>query len=194
MNENFIDDLIKEAEEKEEQQTEAYFDLLLLEIKRLNSEIEKNFTEAEKEIEMIKNWALMKNLKVQNRIDWLAIKLEAFIRERKEKTIELPNGVLKMHKKPDKVEITDLDLFLKHARSELLTIVPEQVKPDLNKIKAWMKTHSVPKGVSVVEGKEEFSYKLNGKEQLNNLEENNNGGTKETRTRTEQTDSFRAAV
>ena len=90
---------------------------------------------------MIKNWALTKNSKLQNRIDWLAIKLEAFIREQKEKTIELPNGVLKMHKKPDKVEITDLDVFLKHARSELLTIVPEQVKPDLNKIKAWMKTH-----------------------------------------------------
>lgn len=192
MNENFIDDLIKEAEEKEEQQTEAYFDLLLLEIKRLNSEIEKNFTEADKEAELIKNWALTKNSKIQNRIDWLAIKLEAFIRERKEKTIELPNGVLKMHKKPDKVEITDMDLFLKHARSELLTVVPEQLKPDLNKIKAWIKGHILPKGVTVTKGKEEFSYKLNG--QLNNLEENNNGGQKEIRTGTEQTDSFRAAV
>ena len=153
MNENFIDDLIKEAEEKEEQQTEAYFDLLLLEIKRLNSEIEKNFTEADKEAAMIKNWALTKNSKLQNRIDWLALKLEAFIRESKEKTIELANGVLKMHKKPDKVEITDMDLFLKHARSELLTVVPEQLKPDLNKIKAWIKSRALPKGVSITKVK-----------------------------------------
>ena len=80
MNENFIDQLIQEAEEKQEKQTEAYFDLLLLEIKRLDSEIEKNFTEAEKEAELIKNWALTKNSKLQNRIDWLAMKLEAFIR------------------------------------------------------------------------------------------------------------------
>ena len=192
MQENFIDDLIKEAEEKEEKQTEAYYDILLLEIKRLNSEIEKNFTEAEKEAELIKNWALTKNSKLQNRVDWLALKLEAFIKEREEKTIELPNGVLKMHKKPDKVEITDMDLFLKHARSELLTVVPEQLKPDLNKIKAWLKGHTLPKGVTVTKGKEEFSYKLNG--HLNNLEENNNGGQKEIRTGTEQADSFRTAV
>jgi len=192
MNENFIDDLIKEAEEKEEQRTEAYFDLLLLEIKRLNSEIENTFTEADKETAMIKNWALVKNSKLQSRIDWLVIKLEAFIRERKEKTIELANGVLKMHKKPDKVEITDMDLFLKHARLELLTVIPEQLKPDLNKIKAWIKSRAVPKGVSIIEGKEEFSYKLNG--QLNNLEENDNGGQKEIGTGTKQTDSYRAAV
>lgn len=194
MNENFIDDIIKEAEDKEEQQTEAYFDLLLLEIKRLNSEIEKNFTEAEKEAELVKNWALTKNSKLQGRIDWLATKLEGFIREKNEKTIELPNGTLKMHKKPDKVEITDLDIFLKHARSELLTVVPEQVKPDLNKIKAWMKTHSLPKGVSVIEGKEEFSYKLNGKEKLNNNLEENDGGPEETRSGTKQTRSLRAVV
>ena len=192
MNENFIDDLIKEAEEKEEQQTEAYFDLLLLEIKRLNSEIENTFTEADKETAMIKNWALVKNSKLQSRIDWLAVKLEAFIRERKEKTIELANGVLKMHKKPDKVEITDMELFLKHARSELLTVVPEQLKPDLNKIKSWIKGHTLPKGVTVTKGKEEFSYKLNG--QLNNLEENNNGGQKEIGTGTKQTDGYRAVV
>jgi hypothetical protein len=194
MNENFIDELIQEAEQKEEQQTEAYFDLLLLEIKRLNSEIENNFSEADKEVVLIKNWALAKNSKLQNRIDWLAMKLEAFIRERKEKTIELPNGVLKMHKKPDRVEITDLALFLKHARAEMLSVVPEEVKPDLNKIKAWIKGHVLPKGVTVIKGKEEFSYKLNGKEQLNNLEENNNGGTKKIRARTEQASGFRAAV
>ena len=192
MQENFIDDLIKEAEEKEEQQTEAYFDLLLLEIKRLNSEIENTFTEADKETAMIKNWALTKNSKLQSRIDWLALKLEAFIKERKEKTIELANGVLKMHKKPDKVEITDMDLFLKHARSELLTVVPEQLKPDLNKIKAWLKGHVLPKGVTVIKGKEEFSYKLNG--QLNNLEENNNGGQKEIGTGTQSADKLRVAV
>ena len=40
-----------------------------------------------------------------------------------------------MHKKPDRVEIEDLDLFLKKAKPEMLTIIPEQVKPDMNKIK-----------------------------------------------------------
>lgn len=194
MNENFLDELIKEAEEKEERRTEAYFDLLLLEIKRLNSEIEKNFTEADKEAQIIKNWALIKNSQLQNRINWLAVKLEAFIRERKEKTIELPNGILKMHKKPDKVEIVDMDLFLKHARTEMLTVIPEQVKPDLNKIKAWVKSHLVPKGVKVTEGKVEFSYKINDNKQTNEKEDNNDGGEKETGPGSEQAHSLRAVV
>ncbi|GIK61829.1 MAG: hypothetical protein HND40_06620 [Ignavibacteriota bacterium] len=183
---NFLDELIQQAEQKEEQQTEAYFDLLLLAVKKLSSQIEYNFHEAEKECSMINNFVLHKNTQLQERIKWLELKLEAFIRERGEKTIALPNGTLKMHKKPDKVEIEDLELFLKKAKPEMLTVVPEQVKPDLNKIKAYIKTKPVPAGIKLIEGKEEFSYKLNGEE--------SNGRKKETGARTEQEPDLRAVV
>lgn len=183
---NFLDELIQEAEQKEEQQTEAYFDLLLLGIRKLSSQIEYNFHEAEKECSMINNFVLHKNSQLQERIKWLELKLEAFIKERGEKTITLPNGTLKMHKKPDKVEIEDLELFLKKAKPEMLTIVPEQVKPDLNKIKAYIKTKPVPAGIKIIEGKEEFSYKLNGEE--------SNGRKKETGTGAEQEPDLRAVV
>ena len=142
--ESFIDIMIREAEEKEEKQTEAYYDLLLLQIKNFNHQIEKNFSEAEKECQIINNWALMKNAQLNERLTFLELKLEAFIKERGEKTIDLPNGILKFHKKPDKVEITDLGVFLKSAKPELLTVVPETVKPDLNKIKQFIKTHTIP--------------------------------------------------
>jgi len=113
------------------------------------------------------------------------MKLEAFIKEKKEKTIALPNGRLKMHKKPDKVEIEDIDLFLKKAKPEMLTVVPESYKPDMNKIKNYIKTKPVPPGVKITEGKEEFSYKLNGV---------NDGREEETGTGIKQNNELRAVV
>ncbi|MCX6170165.1 MAG: host-nuclease inhibitor Gam family protein [Ignavibacteriales bacterium] len=156
----FLEDLIKEAEEKEELRTQAFYDLLLLEISKLQDQIANNFYEAEKEIELINRFILSKNSTIQNKVDWLEKKLEAYIREKGEKTLEMPHGTLKMHKKPDRIEIADLDLFLKHAKKEMLSVIPEQIKPDLTKIKSFMKTNFPPKGVKIIEGETEFSYKL----------------------------------
>jgi len=163
----FIDELLEEAEAKEQQQTEAYFDVLLMQIQSLQSQISNNFAEAEKEVSMINQWALAKNHGIQMKIEAIERKLEFFIREKCMKTIELPHGTLRLHKKPDRVEVTDMDIFLKHAGPETVTIVPEQVKPDLVKIKSYLKSHRVPNGVTVIEGKEEFSYKLKEKELQN---------------------------
>ena len=183
--ENFLDELLEEAEQKEEQQTEAYYDLVLLQIKTLSGMIEKNFQEADKECELIKNWALTKNAQTNEKIRLLELKLEAFIKEEGKKTIDLPNGTLKYHKKQDKVEIADLDLFLKKADTELLTIIPEQVKPNLTKIKSYIGVRPTPDGVKVIEGKEEFTYKLKGI---------NNAGKKETGAGIKQTAELRAVV
>ena len=144
---DFLEELIKEAENNEVKQTLAYYDLLMLELQKLQSEIENNFNEAEREINIIKQWSLLRNSKLNGKIEWIEKKLEAYIREENKKTIEMPHGILKMHKKPDKVEITDLELFLKHAKPEMLTVVPEQIKPDMNKIKAYMKTKTNTFGI-----------------------------------------------
>ena len=161
---NFIDEMLEEIEAAEEKQTEAGYDLMLLAIKKYQSEIKHNFQEAQKECDLIQNFVLQKNSQIQERIKWLEMKLEAFIRERGDKTISLANGTLKMHKKPDKVEVEDLELFLKNSRKEWLTVIPEQVKPNLVAIKNHIKTRPTPKGVKVIEGDVEFSYKLNGAE------------------------------
>ncbi|MFA6978582.1 MAG: host-nuclease inhibitor Gam family protein [Ignavibacteriaceae bacterium] len=172
---NFLDELLAEVELKEEAQTEAYFDLLLLQVQQLENQIAHNFTEAEKECAMINDFTIQKNVVLQEKVRWLEIKLEGFIRERKEKTIELAHGILKFHKKPDKVEITNMEVFLANAKPELLTIIPEQVKPDINKIKVFIKQRVIPKGVTVTEGKEEFSYKV--KEKENEYEREKETGT-----------------
>ncbi len=169
---SFIEELLIEAEIKEEEQTEGYHDLLLIQIRTLQEQIAKNFLQSEKEINIIKEWALKKNTLLQERVNWLEKRLEAFTIQRGTKTIDLPNGVLKFHKKPDKVEITDLDLFLQNARPEMITVVPEHYKPDLNKIKAYLKSHlNTPPGVTVTEGKELFTYKLKGKEEEDGAQE-----------------------
>ncbi len=186
MEKSFIDELLAEEELKEELRTEAYYDLLLLQIKELQADIETNFKSAEKEIEVINNWALKKNLVMHERVNLIERKLEAFIREKDVKTLDLPNGTLKLHKKPDKVEISDLNTFLANAKPEMLTVIPEQIKPDMTKIRAFMKQNYTPAGVSVIEGKEEFSYKLK--------EVRENGREEETGARTERPEALRIAV
>jgi hypothetical protein len=183
----FLDELLEEAESKEAYQTEAYYDLVLLQIKNLQEQIANNFREAEKEVQHIQNFVLHRNMILDERCKMLERKLELFIKERRVKTIELPNGTLKMHKKPDKVELEDVELFLKHARPEVLTIIPEQVKPDLSKLKAFIKTRPIPAGVKVIEGKEEFSYKLRNMEV-------ENGGQEEAGSETQSASSFRNVI
>ena len=60
----------------------------------------------------------------------------------------------------------------------MLTIIPEQIKPDIAKIKAYMHKNYSPTGVAgvtVTEGKEEFSYKIKeAQEEYAGTEKNSN--------------------
>ena len=101
------------------------------------------------------------------------------------KTIDLPNGKLLRRKTPDKIEIVDLEKFLEKADKSMVTLQPEMVKPNLNKIKAYYKmTLKLPEGTKLIEGEEKFNIKLN---EVNN-------GTKETGTGVEQTEAYRDVV
>ena len=158
----FIDDLLAEVEQKEQLQSEAYADLLISEVVKLEAEIARNFQTAEEEMKIIQSWSLKKNSVIQERADLLRRKLEAFLRESGKKTIDLANGTLKIRKSPDKVEITDVDLFLSQAKSEMLNVIPEQLKPNLTNIKNYLKMSGGKPiaGVTIIEGSEKFSLTL----------------------------------
>jgi hypothetical protein len=47
---DFIEEILKEAEQKEEQQTEAYFDLLLLAIRKLSHRLSTTSTKLKKNV------------------------------------------------------------------------------------------------------------------------------------------------
>lgn len=170
---SFIDLLIEESEKKEQKLLQSHLDLILIEIRKLEVQIEKNFDTAAQEREIIKNWALERNTMLNARIEWLSKKLELFLKEENLKTLDLPNGIIRMRKQPERVIIVDEEKFFKKATSALLNIIPESAKPDLLKIKAWIKrTGRVPDGVEVTSSDEKFSYTIkkengnNGKEKV----------------------------
>lgn len=158
---SFLDDLLADVEKKENQNTQAYNDLIAMEVIKLENEITANFQQAEVECNIINEWALKRNSAIQERVNLLRLKLESFIRGQGVKTIDLPHAVLKIRKQPDKVEVVDLQAFICNASSELVTLVPESVKPSLTKIKNYMQmTGKVPAGCVRIEGKEEFKLTL----------------------------------
>jgi hypothetical protein len=166
---SFIDQLLEEAEEKEKKLEQAQLDLILIEIRKLEDQVEKNFDTAAQEREIIKNWALERNTMLSSRIEWLSKKLETYLREEKLKTLDLPNGIIRIRKQPEKIAVMDEEKFFKKATSDLLNIIPETAKPDLLKIRSWIKrTGRVPEGVEVSLQEEKFSYTIkrnnNGKE------------------------------
>jgi hypothetical protein len=187
--ERFIDELVKEAEVKEQKLNRELADLMLLEIRNLQEEIERVFDQAEKERTIIKNWAITKNSKLTNRIDWISKKLELFLKEENVKTLELAFGSIRFRKQPDRIEIIDNELFLNNATSNMLSIIPETAKADLNKIKAFIKRAGrTPKGCEIIQGEVKFSYSIN------NHKEIEVNGKKETGVETKRQDKLRVVI
>jgi hypothetical protein len=185
----FIDELVKEAEEKEQKLNRELADLMLLEIRNLQNEIERVFDQAEKERTIIKNWAITKNSKLASRIEWISKKLELFLKEENVKTLELAFGSIRFRKQPDRIEILDNELFLNNANSSCLMIVPETAKADLNKIKASIKRSGrSPKGCEIIQGEVKFSYSIN------NHKEIEVNGKKETGAETKRKDNLRVVI
>jgi hypothetical protein len=190
---NFLDELLEEVEAKEVTLHLAHIDLILAEMRNMEEQIQQNFEQTEKEIQILNEWTLRKNSKLQDRIDWMGKKLESFMREQGEevKTIDLPKGKLVRRKQPDKIEITDMDEFMLNADSSMLTVSPETVRPDLRKVMAYYKRRLIPPlGTKIVVGEEKFSIKLNNNEK----EQEDNGTTSKTRAGNKQTNSYKTAV
>jgi phage host-nuclease inhibitor protein Gam len=159
------EEMLAELEEAEDQQTEAYYDMCLARISDLETQITINFREIDKEKSLIENWMLNQNSKLQDKIEYLSRKLEAWIKEKGQKTLNLPHGTIRLRKLPDRVEIIDLEAFMAAADGSLLAVIPSTAKPDLNKIKSLIKsTGSIPSGVNFIEGIERFTFKTNNKE------------------------------
>lgn len=190
---NFLDELLEEVEAKEVILHLAHIDLILAEMKSMEVLIQKNFEQTEKEIEILNEWTLRKNSKLQDRIDWMSKKLESYMREQGDdvKTIDLPNGKLLRRKQPDKIQIENMDEFMFNADASMLTVNPESVRPDLRKVMAFYKRRLIPPvGTKLVVGEEKFSIKLNNNEK----EQEDNGTTSETGVGDKQADSYKTAV
>ncbi len=161
---NFLDEMLQEIEAKEEQMQLAHVDMVLKEISSLNSDIARILSQAEDEKQIIQDWAIQKSAKLNEHAEWLTKKLEAFMSEQESsvRTIDLAHGQLLLRKQTEKLVIENLDQFLLNDNlSQLTTVTPEVVKPDLTKIKAFYKmTKKIPLGTTLVESSDKFSIKL----------------------------------
>jgi len=91
-------------------------------------------------------------------------KLNQFILEQGQKTIDLANGVLRLRKGREKLEVFDMEKFLSNKYSPELIRIKEDIKPDMQKINDFInRSGKVPSGVKIIPGNEnEFSYKIKG--------------------------------
>lgn len=170
-NTSFIDELLAETEAAERALELHQVDILLSEINNLESQIAKNFEQTEMEKSLLDDWTLRKNSKLQERINWISKKLERFMSEQDPqiRTIDLANGQLQIRKQKNTIQITDMDEFMKNDNLyQLGTMEPEQLKPNLNMIRAYINsTKRIPRGVRIVEGTEKFNIKTKKKKEKN---------------------------
>lgn len=156
--ENFMDELLAEVEDKENQLSEKlskeHADLILMEMQKHTNSMEENCRAAEAEIKIIKDFYLGKNFKAQEKIEFLERKLKEFLLEQEERTLSLPHGTIRLRKGRDKIIVESLQTFLENKFSHELINIKQDFKPDLSKIKAYITRSGgkVPDGVVVVPG------------------------------------------
>ena len=161
---NFLDELLLEVEAKEQKLQLAHVDMVLKEISDLNSDISRIFTQAEEERRIITEWAISRTAKLNDRVDWLTQKLQAFMDTEypAARTVDLAHGQLLRRKQVGKLVVENLEEFMKNNNlSELTSISPEVIRPDLAKIKAFYKmSRKIPLGTTLIESTDKFSIKL----------------------------------
>jgi len=170
---DFMEELLAEAEEDERKLHLAHIDLMLSELRKLEKSITANFSQVDEEKALLDEWAILKNVRLQEKADRITSLLKLFMdgQDSKVKTIDLKNGKLTRRKGSDKIIIVDMEKFLKNANKNMVTVQAEIIKPNLTKIKAFYKmTQKVPIGTELIEGEEKFNIKLNevkdGKEEV----------------------------
>jgi hypothetical protein len=160
----FIDDILKEAEEADDQRRveldKLRADRFLMAIRVLEDGIEEVDTVCDAEMKLIEEYRKSESLRLGKKARWLAWNLEQYMRGTEQKTTNLPHGVLKLRKGRDKIEVSDLEQFLKSPENQqFLRTVPESFQPDLAEIHTYIKgTGHIPDGVNLVPAEVKFSY------------------------------------
>jgi len=168
----FIEELLAESEVREKERqvemTKLRADQVLAALSVLEKKAEEVNNLADEEIILIEEFRQTEIEKLEKKASWLSYQLESFIRSLNRedpscKSVTLPHGVLKLRLGRDKVEITDLDKFLKVAeKRDLLKKVPESYEPDLQKTLAYVKTYGFLTGVTLIPAQTKFSYTTKG--------------------------------
>ncbi len=166
----FMNELLAEVEEKEQQVKlnldRLKADQLLMAVEKLDAQIADVAKLADDEIKLIEQYRQSEVERIEKKRSWLLFNLEGFARQQMEqtgdKTIRLPHATLSLRKGRDKVEIQDMDVFLRVApRLGFLRTTPEKHEPDMTALAAYVKrTGEIPIGTKLIPGTVNFSYTL----------------------------------
>jgi hypothetical protein len=173
---SFMDELLAEVEEKEQQRKieldRLKADQLLMAVAKLDGQIEDVNKLADDEIKLIEEYRRSEVERVEKKRSWLLFNLENFARQTGEKTIRLPHATITLRKGRDKVEIEDMEKFLKIAtRYGFLRTTPESKEPDMTALNAYVKrTGDIPLGTKFIPAAVNFSYSLTKGEPKNGTE------------------------
>ncbi len=156
----FIDELLAESEQKELEMNKLRADQLLMAITVLETKMEDVDRLVDEEIHIIESYRKSEFAKLEKKCSWLTWNLEQFIRSTNEKTIKLPHGAIKLRLGRDKVEVSNMETFMKQApKLGFLKVIPESYEPDLQKIHEYIKRKgTIPNGVTLTPAKTKFSY------------------------------------
>ena len=168
----WMDELLAEAEIREKEQLAEMSKLRADQVLAALAVLEGKSVDvnklADEEVKLIEEFRQTELQKIEKKASWLAWQLEGFIRSLNEqdpscKSITLPHGVLKLRLGRDKIEITDMEKFLKVAeKRDLLKRVPESFEPDLQKTLAYVKTYGFLTGVTLIPAQSKFHYSTKG--------------------------------
>ncbi len=140
---------------------EIKLDKYLWIIREKEIELNKCKALAEESINRTQGWLEKKEHTIQSAINFLSVQMRNYLHQNSLNKLSLRNGNIGFRKQPDSIEITDEELFLTTAASELIRHLPEKFEADLKSIKEYIKTTSeIPAGVEIKSKDPKFFYKL----------------------------------
>ena len=98
--------------------------------------------------------------RLEKKRSWIVWNLSTWMNTQGEKTVRLIRGVLKLRLGRDKIEITDQAAFQKVGEKLGLLRITTKTEPDLNAIRAYLKTHDSLPGITIQPAETKFSYSL----------------------------------
>ena len=162
--EDFLNGLESEGSDLKDIQDlepEMRLDKYLWVIRQKEIELNKCKALAEESINRTQSWFEKKEHTINSTIEFFTNQMQNYLKQNSINKLSLPNGNIGFRKQPDSIEITDEELFLSKAASELLRQVPEKLEADLKSIKEYIKTTSeIPPGVEIKSKDPKFYYKL----------------------------------
>ncbi len=145
--------------------SQADSDYYLSKLGELDNTMAANNESANTQINRIKLWLEMENVKIQRRKDYYILALDNWMHLAGYTTKSLVNGVCKVRAQQPDISITDENVVLKDGR--FTRTIPEQRAVDKAALrKHVLATGEEPDGVKVTMRPHKFSYAINRKERV----------------------------